>query len=80
MGLYVDRTSAELEPFKSKPDLSGNKELYTALLQDWSTPKSLRLVMVRTVTGEQMGNALSEAVEGRLKALSGNVSLDHCVL
>ncbi len=71
VGLYVDRSSGELAGFKSKTDLSNDSQVYQALLQESSSPKALRLVMVRTVTGEQMGNALSEAVEGRLKKLSG---------
>jgi hypothetical protein len=48
VGLYVDRTSAELDPFKSKADVAGDNELYKTLLREWSTPKVLRLVMVRT--------------------------------
>eukprot|EP00283_Hemiselmis_rufescens_P010356 CAMPEP_0173419482 /NCGR_PEP_ID=MMETSP1357-20121228/1305_1 /TAXON_ID=77926 /ORGANISM="Hemiselmis rufescens, Strain PCC563" /LENGTH=223 /DNA_ID=CAMNT_0014382129 /DNA_START=143 /DNA_END=814 /DNA_ORIENTATION=+ len=69
VGLYVDpKALGELKAWKAKShsELAGDKSLYRALLKDNKLTKTLRLVMVRTVTGEQMGGAISEAVESRL--------------
>mmetsp|Transcript_41946 Transcript_41946/g.82038 ORF Transcript_41946/g.82038 Transcript_41946/m.82038 type:complete len:225 (+) Transcript_41946:215-889(+) len=69
VGLYLDPEHlGELKAWKAKSgaELARDETLYKALLKDDSLAKTLRLVMVRTVTGEQMGSALSEAVEGRL--------------
>uniref|UniRef100_A0A6U4UE85 Chalcone isomerase domain-containing protein n=1 Tax=Hemiselmis andersenii TaxID=464988 RepID=A0A6U4UE85_HEMAN len=69
VGLYVDPKSlGELKAWKARShsDLSKDSALFRALLKDNKLTKTLRLVMVRTVTGEQMGSAISEAVESRL--------------
>lgn len=74
VGLYVDskHVGKELAAFAGKPadKVVNDAKLYSTLLTDSSMAKTLRLVMVRTVTGAQMGTAISEAVEARMKDTS----------
>lgn len=71
MGLYVDtqEVGKEMAAFAGKPSAeltSSGSKVYGELLKDSAMTKTLRLVMVRTVTGAQMGSAISEAVEARM--------------
>lgn len=68
-GLYVDQTGARsaLAAWRGKKaaDLSKDQTFYDALTKG-SFPMTLRLVMTRDVSGEQMGSALSEALGSRM--------------
>lgn len=67
VGLYLDKSTASefLTSYASQPKYSEDSNLYNAIMGD-DLGKTLRLVMVRTVTGDQMGSALSEAIKSRL--------------
>lgn len=68
-GLYVDQAGARsaLAAWRGKKaaDLWGDETFYDALVKG-SFPMTLRLVMTRDVSGEQMGSALSEALGARM--------------
>ncbi len=71
MGLYIDSKSAKrvLGSLKGLDTAKYNEKSYELLINSDDLPKALRLVMLRSVSGEQMGGAIGEAVESRLKAM-----------
>ncbi len=71
VGLYIDSKSAKkvLGSLKGADTAKYNQESYELLINSDDLPKALRLVMLRSVSGEQMGGAIGEAVESRLKAM-----------
>ena len=76
-GLYVDAAGARggLSAFagKTAAQLEGDNGFYDALLR-MSFPMSLRLVMIRNITGEQMSDAFEEALRPRVvQAASRNM-------
>jgi hypothetical protein len=70
MGLYVDAEAARsaLSEFADVPhtDLARAPDFYRALL-DVRLAKTLRLVMVRRVTGQEVTEAFNDALEPRLE-------------
>jgi hypothetical protein len=72
--LYIDSSSARaaLGNLKGAEASAYTSDSYSAIIHSDSVPKTLRLIMLRTVSGDQMGSAIGEAVEGRLKKLQSN--------
>ena len=72
MGLYIDAKLAKsgLSNLKGIEPAAYTDESYASIIDSSNVPKTLRLVMVRSVSGEQMGSAIGEAVESRLKAFA----------
>ncbi len=71
VGLYIDSKAAKriLGSLKGVDTSKYNQESYDVLINSDSIPKALRLVMLRSVSGAQMGEAIGEAVESRLKSM-----------
>ena len=71
VGLYVDSKAAKkvLGSLKGLDTAKYNPESYEILIKSDDLPKALRLVMLRSVSGAQMGEAIGEAVESRLKSM-----------
>ena len=79
VGLYIDSGLAKVELSKLKgiEPAAYASDTYIAIINSDSVPKTLRLVMVRTVSGDQMGSAIGEAVESRLKKIESRVSSEE---
>jgi hypothetical protein len=71
VGLYIDSKSAKrvLGSLKGLDAAKYSQASYELLINSDELPKALRLVMLRSVSGEQMGGAIGEAVESRLKSM-----------
>jgi len=73
-GLYVDAAGARgaLGSFagKTAAQLGADATFYDAILR-MSFPMSLRLAMIRNITGEQMSEAFDEALRPRVVAAAG---------
>ena len=75
-GLYVDpagaRTALAAYAGKTPQELERDSSLYQSLLQ-MSFPMSLRLVMTRNVSGDQMSEAFDGALRPRVQAIQSSM-------
>ena len=74
MGLYIDSNAAktELSALRNVDIASYTPSHFKSIVDTHSVSKAIRLVMTRTVSGEQMASAIGEAVESRLKVLGSS--------